>query len=150
MCYFALSFAQSNTQYDGDSWWNKTQISSEGNDFYVTFLNNWGKHVGATDLILTLYATSHYAAEVTVEGIYTDPVTKNSQPWTQTFNVPKDGVGTLVIPTQVAYLEMPNMDMDEEWKNKGLHVSTSAETPITLYTTNTNGNSYEAILVYPV
>jgi hypothetical protein len=30
---------------DGDSWWNETQISTEGSEFYVTFMRNIGKAV---------------------------------------------------------------------------------------------------------
>ena len=114
-------------------------------------MRNLGKAVGDNDLVLTLHATSHTNAIVTVEGIYTESGSSSEGTlWTQTFNVPADGLGSIIIPHQVAYLEGPDMRTNLVWLNKGIQVTTSEDTPITLYTSNTNKYSYDASVIYPV
>lgn len=136
---------------DGRSWWNENQLVTEGTEFYVTFMRNWGKAVGDNDLVLTLYATAHEKTTVTVEGIYTDSGDKTGgSAWSDSFEVPADGVGSIIIPHQVAYLEGPDMRTNLEWLNKGIHVTSSNNVPIVLYASNTDKKSYDAIIVYPV
>ena len=132
---------------DGDNWWNETQISTEGKEFYLTFMQNYGKNVGAEDLVLTLYATSHYDTYVTVDGIWTDEEDASiSYPWDTTFFVSRNSYGSVIIPSQVAYLDKPKSENAENL-NKGIRVI--SDNYITLYSSSTNTNSYDATIVYP-
>ena len=128
------------TAVDGSSWWNETQISTEGKEFYLTFMHNYGKgdSDGVKDLVLTLYATSHYNTKVYVQGVHADGNTYNA-----TFNVEANKMSFLVIPNDVAYVDNIGTAL-----NKGLKVT--SDNLITLYSSSTNGSSYDASLIYPV
>ena len=94
------------TQYDGSSWWNTESLSTEGTEFYVTFMKNLGKEIKDEDFFISLYATAHEEAEVTVTGIFTPLSGGIPYPWSQTFIVPSDGMNNIIIPHEVGYMEI--------------------------------------------
>ena len=133
---------------DTMQWWNTDYNTTEGTDFYLTFMDNYGKHVQDEDLSLSIYATARQNAIVTVTGIFTDPVSHNSTSWSKQFTVHANSIDSIFIPNEVAYLQESNQTTNFEWLNKGIHVTSTA--PISLYSHNANVNSYDASLILPV
>ncbi len=144
---FSLFFCVSSLFADGTAWWNTDYNSTEGTEFYLTFMVNYGKNVGDEDLSLSIYATARENTEVTVEGTWTDHVSGESKPWKKTFNVRKEKIDSLQIPSQVAYLQLSNQTENPEWLNKGIKVTSNH--PISLYSHNANVGSYDATLILP-
>ena len=132
---------------DGSNWWNTDYNTTEGKEFWVTFMDNYGKHVQDHDLSLSIYATARKASTVIVTGTWTDPITHISTPWSKSFSVSAGGVDSIFIPNQVAYLQESNQTSNTEWLNKGLKIT--SDNPISLYTHNSNVNSYDASLILP-
>ena len=126
--------------------WNTYAATTEGTEFWVTFMFQKGQQISSTDLDLMLYATSQDSANITVSGIYTYTGDKGSKDWKKEMHILKGGKDSIMIPPQVAYLEQSNSNTDE-FKNKGLRVI--SDKPISLYAINANTNSYDGTLIYP-
>ena len=135
------------TQYDGSSWWNTESLSTEGTEFYVTFMKNLGKEIKDEDFFISLYATAHEEAEVTVTGIFTPLSGGIPYPWSQTFIVPSDGMNNIIIPHEVGYMEIGGKT-SADVQQKGIMVT--SDKPIALYSSNSNINSYDATTIYPI
>ena len=52
----------------GSSWWNADYVTTEGTEFWVTFMRNRGSDENDTDLELYLFATSRSNATVTISN----------------------------------------------------------------------------------
>ena len=139
--------ADSRLNADGGSWLNTAEHGAEGTEFYLTFMRNYGKPVGDKDLVLTIYATSRYDTKVYVEGKWTDIGSDVSLDWDTTFTVHANSYASANIPSQVAYLAEPK-NTSAEYLNKGLKIT--SDKVITLYSSNSNSDSYDASLIYPV
>gem|GEM_PF-2756787 len=152
VCCLALAWGQGTSlpaQVDGTQWWNTDYNSTEGTEFYLTFMVNYGKQVQDEDLKLTVYATAREATTVTVEGIWTNwQDDSDTHPFRKQFTVPAGGVDSLTIPNEVAYLFASNQGSNPTWLNKGLKVTSTK--PISLYSHNANVDSYDASLILPV
>ena len=142
-----LSFFPLLADSDGSSWWNTDYNTTEGTEFWVTFMDNYGKHVQDEDLSLTIYATARNSANVVVSGTWTDPITHTSTSWSKSFIVHEGGVDSIFIPNQVAYLQESNQTTNAEWLNKGIKIT--SDKPISLYSHNANVDSYDASLILP-
>ena len=129
-----------------DDWINTQYNTTEGNEFWLTFLRNAGKGKEDSDLYLRLFASAREETEVTV---YFNPDSLANS-WAPrksiTFTIPagKDAglPDSLAIPNIAAYVE------DDEDKYKGVYVTSSS--PISLYALNCFSNSYDATIVYPL
>ena len=132
---------------DGKSWWNTESLSTEGTEFYVTFMKNLGKEIKDQDFFISLYATAHEEAKVTVTGIFTPLNGGNPYPWSRTFIVPADGMNNIIIPHEVGYMEIGGKTSNDVQK-KGIMVT--SDKPIALYSSNSNINSYDATTIYPI
>ena len=133
---------------DGTSWWNTDYNTTEGQEFALTFMRNYSKEVGEQDLVLTLYATARQTTNVTIRGIWTDLGSSNSHPYRKTFTVHAGGMDSIFIPSQVAYLSLPDQTADLQWLNKGLIIE--SDYPISLYSHSANNKSYDASLILPI
>ncbi|MCQ2312624.1 MAG: IgGFc-binding protein [Paludibacteraceae bacterium] len=133
---------------DGSMWWNTDYNTTEGTEFYVTFMVNVGKQVQDEDLALYLFATARQKTDIRIQGTWTDPISKNQKTYDQTFTVSAGGVDSIKIPNEVAYLQNSNQTNDAEWLNKGIHVTSNK--PISLYSLNSNNDSYDVSLIVPV
>jgi hypothetical protein len=135
------------TQYDGESWWNEDYSTTEGTDFWVTFMRNAGKGKFDTDLFLRLFASARQDADVYV---YFNSDTISNPTWTNSsvkhFHIDAGEMEGLsnddAIPNALAYLE------DSTDRYKGVYVHST--TPITLYALNYFQDSYDATIVYPI
>ena len=149
VCCAAISWGQGTsvpTQYDGDSWWNTDYNSTEGTDFYVTFMRNAGKGKFDTDLFLRLFASARKDADVYVYYNNDTTTTYWSSSGQRYFHVDAGTMNGLsnteAIPNDFAYLE------DNTDRYKGIYVHSTS--PITLYALNYFQDSYDASIVYPL
>ncbi|MBR1632123.1 MAG: IgGFc-binding protein, partial [Paludibacteraceae bacterium] len=135
LCLALQAWAQSS----GLSWINSEPNTTEGTDFWVTFMRNGGNDESdMTDLTLWLYATARENATVTVSS----PADRS---WGgDSFTVPAMGQSErFKVPNNQGYLAQPKVA-----QNKGVFVHSSK--PISLYATNHKDASYDAMNVYPV
>lgn len=141
---------------NGSSWYNDSTLTDDSRlqhanrEFYVTFLSHNGKFAEHTDFYLSLYATSTEGATVVVEGWQTQfGDKKGGTKWTKQFTVPANGIGKMVIPHNVGYLQTSD-ENDKEWLHKGLIVK--SDKPITLYSSSSYATvaSYDATRIYPI
>ena len=135
-------FADSWINANGGSWMNTEERGAEGTEFYLTYMKNYGKEVKDNDIVLILYATSHYDANITVTGWRTPLGGTSSTSWQKNFHVEKDKYAYITIPNEVAYMDQYGKAL------KGLKVTSDKK--ITLYTCSSNRSSYDATMVYPV
>ena len=134
--------ADSRLNADGGSWLNTDEHGAEGTEFYLTFMKNYGKEVKDDDIVLILYATSRYDANITVTGWRTPLNGTSSTAWQKTFHVEKDKYAYITIPNEVAYMDQYGKAL------KGLKVTSDKK--ITLYSCSSHRSSYDATMVYPV
>jgi len=134
--------------YDGQSWLNTHYPTSESKKFLVTFMTNYAKQVGETDLTLCLFATSREETHITVRGIWTDNETKYSYNYRRYYTIRPNSIDTFHIPSEVAYEQTSNQTSEAEWLNKGIIVE--ADHPISLYSYNATVGSMDASLILPV
>ena len=73
--------ADSRLNADGGSWLNTDEHGAEGTEFYLTYMKNYGKEVKDDDIVLILYATSRYDANITVTGWRTPLYGNSSTSW---------------------------------------------------------------------
>ncbi|MBQ0143212.1 MAG: IgGFc-binding protein, partial [Prevotellaceae bacterium] len=130
---------------DGASWWNTDYNTTEGTDFWVTFMRNAGKGKHDIDIFLRLFASARQDTKVT---IYFNADTLAST-WNPTdskvFYVKANNQYGLsneeAIPNMMAYIE----DADDKYKGIYIH----SDNPISLYALNYFKDSYDATLVLP-
>ena len=132
---------------DGRSWWNNESLSTEGTEFYVTFMKNYGKEIKDDDIFISIYATAHTDAVVTVKGIFTPLDGSSPYLWEESFPVQADSVNSIIIPPEVGYMEVGGKTSDDV-QAKGITVT--SDKPISLYSSNSNGVSYDAAIIYPI
>ena len=111
--------------------------TTQGTQFYVTFVNNRNTNLGLTDdpeLSLTLHIIGTNSATVTVSNPQTG--------WSTSASVLQGGTTKIVIPAQQGYAAKAGKD------NKGLYIS--ATSPISVYASNSAGTSLDATLLLPV
>ena len=131
---------------DGSSWWNTDYNTTEGTEFWVTFMRNAGKGKYDNDLFLRLFASARQDADVWV--CYNADTTKMYWQVTDSilFHIPagkQEGLSNeKAVPNVLAYIE----DINDKYKGIYIHSST----PISLYALNYFQDSYDATLVYPV
>ena len=110
-----------------------SNLSTEGLDFWVTYMRNSQYGSESSDLQLQLIAVARQLATVTVTNEYTG--------WSTSTQIPANGLATLVIPANQAYNYMGQIAYT------GLHVTSSSV--ISLYATNYAPYTYDATNVYP-
>ncbi|MBQ8722392.1 MAG: hypothetical protein IJY67_09680, partial [Paludibacteraceae bacterium] len=119
-----------------ESYWNYEPYSTEGREFYVTFMMNAGGHGNDNVLQFYLYASTRSdKANIVVEN----PTTG----YKKEFNCTKNEVGKIEIPNIHGYL-----DTENEVLPRGLKVT--SDVPISLYASNHNHESYDATNVLPI
>lgn len=125
------------TQHDGDSWTNTQYNTTEGTEFWVTFMRNSGSSgQDNKDMSLYLYATSREDAMVTLVNprINAAPVK---------FQVKAGEQNSCLVPNQWAYIEH-----DKQIGNYGVKVT--SDKPISLYATNQHSSGkYDATNILP-
>ena len=123
-----------------ETYWNYNPYTTEGKEFYVTFMKNGGAETGAQALNFFLYAsTRSQAATITVYDAKTE--TKITE-----FNCTKTIVGRTnegEINDENAFLENSNTIYDRVLK-------VTSNTNISLYASNYNNQSYGAFNVLPI
>lgn len=145
------------TSANGSSWYNDSTLTDDSRtehanrEFYVTFMPNWGKPAESTDYNLCIYAISAENATVTVEG-WDTPINDNTtggKPWKQQFNVTAGGIGHLIIPHTVGYMQKSD-ETNKEWLHKGVIVK--SDKPITLYSSSSYGAapSFDGTRILPI
>ena len=125
------------TQHEGDSWTNTQYNTTEGTEFWVTFMRNSGSSgQDNKDMSLYLYATSRENAIVTISN-------PNQYGSNITFNVRAGKQDSCLIPNSWAYIEE-----DKRVSNFGVKVTSTK--PIALYATNQHSSGkYDATNVLP-
>ena len=120
---------------DGSSWWNEDYVTTEGTEFWVTFMRNRGSDENDSDLELYLFATSRSNATVTISN-------PNTQ-YEKTFTVYAGQRSSRIkIDNLQAYIATP-----EQVENKGLRIT--SDYPISLYAINYVQGSQDATYLYP-
>ncbi|MCR4663753.1 MAG: PKD domain-containing protein [Paludibacteraceae bacterium] len=109
--------------------------TTEGTEFWVTFMNNYDVTAGSSGLENKLIASSRENATVTVSNPQTG--------YSQSFNVKAGAVAEFTVPPQQGYTY--NKATVE---NKGLRVTSTA--PISLYASNFYEYTYDATIVVPI
>ena len=124
------------TQYEGDSWTNTQYNTTEGTEFWVTFMrNSGGDESDATSMTLYLYATSREDAIVLVENPNTN--------YRASFNIQAGKQSFFKVPNDQAYIQLPR-----KISNLGLKVTSSK--PISLYSTSHHrSGKYDATNILP-
>ena len=122
-----------------ETYWNYEPYTTEGTEFYVTFMMNGGDNDGDGKLEFYLYASTRNTSVKDVTITVTNPSTG----WNTTFTCNSNSVGQVSIPDTEGYLSEEDMKME-----RGLIVTSTA--PISLYASNYGSDSYAAANVLPV
>ena len=109
--------------------------TTEGTEFWVTFLNNFSQPVGSEEMTLKLIASSRQDASLTI----TNPQTG----WSVSSDVSAHQITEITIPHEQGYTYR-----DGVVEQRGLKVTSSA--PISLYASNYVAHTYDATIVLPV
>lgn len=130
-----LFFSQSIIAVQNDTW--RTVRSTQGTDFWITFMPNAGSKVDDKSLSLQLHATTGYdEAKVSVKLASK----------TYNFVVHKGEVHSFTIPESYkkdAYI------LEEQDNNQACGVHVTSNYPISLYASNYGSSSYDATMVLP-
>ena len=124
------------TGADGDKWLNTDYNTTEGTDFWLTFMFNYGNtEKDVSDLHLRVFATAREQSVVTIH--YMDGTT-------ETFTVQPRKRAQQEIDIQKGYIIR-----EDEVENKGLHITSTK--PISLYAVSQNAvaGSQDATCVLP-
>ena len=123
-----------------DQWVNTEYNTTEGNEFYVTFMSNSGAAMGDTAAMkLFLYASAreHSIISITNPSINTTPIT---------FEVSANKQAFIQVPNDWAYI---GNDEANKITQRGILVTST--NPISLYATNQHSSGkYDATNVLPV
>ena len=121
----------------GEEYENYKPYTTEGKEFWVTFMMNTGGQGNDNVLKFYLYASTRSNKTVTIT------VTNPNTGFKNTFSCTKDEVGKIEIPNIEGYL-----DTEDEKLSRGLKVTSSE--PISLYASNHNNESYDATNILPI
>ena len=136
---FFLFIVSMSAHLFADVYQNDVVNSTQGTDFWVTFMRNAGAGAGDDGLKLILYATpvGNQNVKLTI---------RNNNVWPyyyKEYTIRPNATDTIVVPNNMAYLTQ-----SEATSYMALHVT--ADKPISLFLCNNhNGNSYDASLVLP-
>ena len=109
--------------------------TTEGTEFWVTYMNNANFVDESNGLVLELIISSRNAAEIVVENPRTG--------WKVTSSVAANTVKKISVPCSEGYIYYPG-----EIGDKGIRVTSSS--PISLYASNYYSASYDATIVLPI
>ena len=116
-------YAVGSTTTDGASWWNTDYNTTEGTDFWVTFIFNYGNtDKDNADLKLKLVATSRANANVRI--LYTDGTS-------ETFRIAANKRAIYGINLSKGYVMS-----EQKIENKGIHIT--SDVPISIYAVSQN------------
>ena len=133
---FVPSVQLTGASVDGSSWWNTDYNTTEGTDFWVTYMFNYGNtEHDSQNLSLRLFATSRHNCTVTI--YYSDNTT-------ETFAINAFNRSIHDIDLSKAYVLK-----EREVLSKGVHITASK--PISLYAVSQNSiaGSQDATNLYP-
>ena len=108
--------------------------TTEGTEFWATFLKNYTNHTGSTGMTLTLIVSSRENATVTIQNPQTG--------WQQSISVSANRVAEYIIPHNQGYT-----DAAGNVQKRGLKITSTA--PISLYASNYDDATYDASIVLP-
>lgn len=138
VCCLALAWGQGVglNGYEGNEWINTKYNTTEGKEFWVTFMrNSGGDETDVSAMKLYLYATSRENAHVTIENPNTG--------YTASFDVTAPHQSIFLVPNSEAYVQLPGIE-----SNLGLRVT--SDKPISLYATSHHrSGKYDATNVLP-
>lgn len=120
-----------------DSW--RTERSTQGTDFWVTFMKNAGNEIDDKSLSLQLRITT--IEEESSGTIYFN----NSSSYRYSFRVKKGEVYTFTVPEDMRKYAYAMTEQTKEYK--GVHVT--SDKPISVYACNYGAYSYDATMVLP-
>ena len=120
-----------------DSW--RTERSTQGTDFWVTFMKNAGNEIDDKSLSLQLRITT--IEEEASGTIYFN----NSSSYRYSFRVKKGEVYTFTVPEDMRKYAYAMTEQKKEYK--GVHVT--SDKPISVYACNYGAYSYDATMVLP-
>ena len=120
-----------------DSW--RTERSTQGTDFWVTFMKNAGNEIDDKSLSLQLRITT--IEEEASGTIYFS----NSSSYRYSFRVKKGEVYTFTVPENMRKYAYAMTEQKQEYK--GVHVT--SDKPISVYACNYGAYSYDATMVLP-
>ncbi len=122
---------------NNQSWWNTQNNTTEGTDFWATFMTNSGAYsADVNDLDLYLYVTSRQNATVVIQN----PNYPNRR---ITETITAGGQKQIKIPTALAYLT----DNDIV-SRKGIHIT--SDNPVSVYaTSHHNSGKYDGTNILP-
>ena len=109
--------------------------TTEGTEFYLTFMSNYTRQTDNSGLQLKLIVSSREQTSVTVSNPNTS--------WTKTVNVAANNISEIIVPNAQCY----TVDAEKISKT-GLYVK--SEKPISLYASNYSDASYDATNVLPI
>ena len=114
-------------------------ISTEGTDFWVSFLGNGFKH-NTTD------GQAYLKTQVLISSLHdcSGTISNPNTGWTTQFTIEANGVVIIDIPEEVAYMEC---DEYTSPLNKSLHIVT--DQPVSVYCANAARYSFDASYVLP-
>ena len=108
--------------------------TTEGTEFWATFLKNYTNRTGSSSMTLTLIVSSRENAIVTIQNPQTG--------WQQSISVSANRVAEYVIPHNQGYT-----DAAGNVQKRGLKITSTA--PISLYASNYDDATYDASIVLP-
>ena len=109
--------------------------STEGTEFWMTFMNNWNAPVGDEGLVLKLIASSRQNVTITVANPQTG--------YSNTFDVKANSIAEFIVPHEQGYTN----DILSK-SRRGLRITATA--PISLFASNFHEHTYDATIVLPV
>ena len=123
---------------NNQSWWNTDYNTTEGTDFWVTFMTNSGAYNSdQNDLTLYLYVTSRENAKVAIEN-----PNKNGSRTAYTVNAGEQE------RIQITDLRMAYLTDNDTISQKGVHIT--SDKPISVYaTSHHNSGKYDGTNILP-
>lgn len=134
-------FTSISTILVADEWENTKYNTTEGTEFYATFLKNQGSTESDSDnLTLYLHAASEEGADVTVTYLLDGT--------SDEFRVNPKSQKTIKIKLSKAYVDfIPDVPAEDQISKRGIFVTSTK--PISLYITNSRSGAYGGTCVLP-
>lgn len=130
-------YATGSTNTDGASWWNTDYNTTEGTDFWVTFVRNFGADESdEKNMELFLYFTAREQTTVTISN-------PNINEAPKIVDIPAGQQKQVQIPNHWGYIQIP-----QNPSNLGVHIVSTK--PISVYSTSHhNSGKYDGSNIIP-
>ena len=108
--------------------------STEGKEFFVTYMLNYGSTENTDSLSLQLIFSTKQTTNITISNPQTG--------WNDIHTLPANQITTITLPEKQCYASKA-----EQIEKRGLYISASA--PVSVYASNFHPYTYDATILFP-